>query len=70
MELFNFALRDEGYLFLGSSESVDNFPALFSAVDRKHRIYKCLPVGAQHRFWGNVIPRQAGVGICRPIYWL
>jgi two-component system CheB/CheR fusion protein len=50
IELFNFALRTGGYLLLGSAESAENFPALFSVVDRKHRIYKCLPVPARHRF--------------------
>jgi two-component system, chemotaxis family, CheB/CheR fusion protein len=50
IELFNFALRTGGYLLLGSAESAENFPALFSVVDRKRRIYKCLPLPARHRF--------------------
>ena len=42
LELFNFALRHEGFLFLGSSESAENIPRLFSPIDKKHRIYKSL----------------------------
>ena len=39
LEIFHFGLRADGYLFLGASESADNLPALFSPVDKKHRIY-------------------------------
>ncbi len=40
LEIFHFALKDDGYLFLGASESADSLPALFSPVDKRHRIYK------------------------------
>jgi two-component system CheB/CheR fusion protein len=36
---FHFALRPEGYLILGHSESLRHFPDLFSAVDNQHRFY-------------------------------
>lgn len=39
-EIFHFALQNEGFLLLGSSESAENASMLFSAVDTKHRIYK------------------------------
>lgn len=39
LEIFHFALRPDGYLLLGSAESADNLPTLFSAVDKKQRIY-------------------------------
>ncbi len=39
LDIFHFALRPEGTLFLGSSESVDEGSSLFAAVDRKRRIY-------------------------------
>ena len=32
-------LRPEGYLILGKSESLGNFPELFSPVDRQHKFY-------------------------------
>jgi two-component system CheB/CheR fusion protein len=40
LELFHFALRPDGYLFLGSAESADAADDLFSVVDKKHRVYR------------------------------
>ncbi|MCG5072711.1 CheR family methyltransferase [Paraburkholderia tagetis] len=40
LELFHFALRPDGYLFLGSAESADAADDLFAIVDKKHRIYR------------------------------
>jgi two-component system CheB/CheR fusion protein len=40
MTIFHYALRPDGYLLLGSSETVGNFGELFAAVDRKHKIYQ------------------------------
>ena len=37
---FNYALRPGGYLFLGSSETVDSAPGLFATHDREARIYQ------------------------------
>lgn len=37
--IFHFALRATGRLFLGASEGVEDNSTLFSAVDKKHRIY-------------------------------
>ena len=39
MATFHFALRPEGYLILGRSESLQQSPDLFSAVDKQHRFY-------------------------------
>ncbi len=33
-------MNPNGFLFLGASETADNASAMFSAVDKKHRIYK------------------------------
>lgn len=38
--LFHYALRDEGYLFLGPSESVAASPELYTTVDKSHHIYR------------------------------
>jgi two-component system, chemotaxis family, CheB/CheR fusion protein len=38
--LFHYALNPGGYLYLGTSESVGEFNELFSAVDRKLKIYR------------------------------
>jgi two-component system CheB/CheR fusion protein len=40
LETFHFALEPGGFLFLGTSESVDIADDLFSTVDKKHRIYR------------------------------
>jgi two-component system CheB/CheR fusion protein len=38
--LFHYALKPEGFLFLGTSETVGTFPDLFTAVDRKYKLYQ------------------------------
>ncbi|MDQ0571104.1 two-component system CheB/CheR fusion protein [Variovorax paradoxus] len=40
LEMFRIALRPGGYLFLGTSESIDAVGNLFTAVDKKNRIYR------------------------------
>jgi two-component system CheB/CheR fusion protein len=40
LEIFHFALRPGGLLFLGTSESTDVVSVLFTAVDKKNRIYR------------------------------
>ena len=37
--LLHYALRPDGYLVLGSSETVGSFTDLFTPVDRKHKVY-------------------------------
>jgi two-component system, chemotaxis family, CheB/CheR fusion protein len=36
---FHFALRPEGFLLLGHSESLQHFPDLFSRADKQHKFY-------------------------------
>jgi two-component system CheB/CheR fusion protein len=36
---FHFALRPEGYLILGHSESLQHFPDIFSRTDNQHKFY-------------------------------
>jgi len=40
LQMFHFALRPGGYLFLGSSESADACHELFSPVDKRNRIFR------------------------------
>jgi two-component system, chemotaxis family, CheB/CheR fusion protein len=40
MSIFHYALRPQGYLLLGSSETIGSFGDLFSPVDRRHKIYR------------------------------
>ncbi len=42
-EVFHFALRPSGYLFLGSSESAESVTSLFQTLDKKHRLYQYAP---------------------------
>ena len=37
--LFHYGLKSKGFLVLGPSESVNSFPELFAAVDKKEKIY-------------------------------
>ncbi len=37
--IFHFALRSGGLLFVGSSEATSNVQSLFSSLDAKHRVY-------------------------------
>jgi two-component system CheB/CheR fusion protein len=40
LSIFHFALRPDGFLLLGSAETVGDFANLFDAFDKKHRIYR------------------------------
>ena len=40
LEMFHFALKPGGYLFLGSSESAESVTDFFVQVDKKNRIYR------------------------------
>ncbi len=40
---FHYALKPNGYLILGSSETIFSHQDLFSLIDRKHKIYARLP---------------------------
>ncbi|HVU81383.1 MAG TPA: CheR family methyltransferase, partial [Rhodanobacteraceae bacterium] len=43
LDMFHFALRPGGYLFLGSSESTDGASTHYEVVDKHHRIYRARP---------------------------
>ncbi|MBY0502794.1 MAG: hypothetical protein K2X03_02725 [Bryobacteraceae bacterium] len=38
--LFHYALRSDGYLFLGPSENISSPPDLFRVIDKKYRIFQ------------------------------
>jgi two-component system CheB/CheR fusion protein len=48
MEVFHFALRQNGYLFLGASEMAETVPAMFAEINKKQRIYQCRPVPSKY----------------------
>ena len=41
--LFHYALRDDGYLFLGSSENLSAYGELFRTADKPHRLFQRKP---------------------------
>jgi two-component system CheB/CheR fusion protein len=45
LQHFNFALNDDGYLFLGKSEMLLTRPHLFAPVDHQRRVFQRVPVG-------------------------
>lgn len=49
LQMFHFALRAGGYLFLGTSESADACPELFTTVDKKNRIFRARGGPNTHR---------------------
>jgi two-component system CheB/CheR fusion protein len=55
-EIFHFALRPHGRLFLGSSESAEDVADLFAVVDKKNRIFLQRPIQRM------VLPVQTGAG--------
>lgn len=44
LEMFHFALRPGGYLFLGNSETVDTAARLFTPVNQAMRLYRANPI--------------------------
>ena len=53
LEMFHFALKPNGYLFLGSSESAETLAEFFVPVDKKNRLYRAKPTT---RFPRSAIP--------------
>jgi two-component system CheB/CheR fusion protein len=43
LEMFHFALKPGGYLFLGGSESAESVADFFVPIDKKNRIYRARP---------------------------
>jgi two-component system CheB/CheR fusion protein len=48
METFHFALKPGGFLFLGSSESVDGSGDLYATVSREHHIFQARQTSIRH----------------------
>ncbi|MEF2229699.1 MAG: chemotaxis protein CheB [Pseudodesulfovibrio sp.] len=61
--LFHYALRPGGFLFLGTSETVGDFSDLFTALDRKSKLYlrKDDTLGRQPRAMGHFLPPRMDI---------
>ena len=42
-DIFHYALNPDGFVFLGSSESLEHLPELFRVVNKTHRLYQARP---------------------------
>ncbi|MGE8322930.1 MAG: CheR family methyltransferase, partial [Pseudomonas sp.] len=56
LQMFHFALRPGGYLFLGSSESADVACELFAPVDKRNRIFRARDASNAGRRSGRLVP--------------
>ncbi|MFT5430447.1 MAG: two-component system CheB/CheR fusion protein, partial [Myxococcota bacterium] len=61
--LFHYALRPEGFLFLGTSEGVGEHLDLFNAVDRKAKVFRrgADPHGLQRLAMGRFLPPLSAI---------
>lgn len=62
-EIFHFALRPDGRLFLGPSESADGASPLFSSTDKQHRLYVRRPFARQ----ALPLPALPGRAVAPPV---
>ncbi|MQG94708.1 CheR family methyltransferase [Pseudomonas sp. MN1F] len=56
LQMFHYALRSGGYLFLGTSESADVAGELFVPVDKRNRIFRAREVSQAGRSSGRQLP--------------
>jgi len=70
LRIVHYALNPSGYLFLGTSETVGDAPELFSAANRKAKIYSKKDVapnpGEEASFRPPVVPPPPAVGRTAP----
>jgi two-component system CheB/CheR fusion protein len=67
LEVFHFALRQNGYLFLGASEMAETVPRMFAEIDKKHRIYQCRPTASKYSGAPLLsLPNEAQIKIAQP----
>ncbi len=53
---FHFSVKQNGYLFLGSSETVGELSGVFSLIDTKWKIYQCKQKSTQKRVADYFVP--------------
>lgn len=56
--IFQYALNPKGVLFLGSSEGVGEFEHLFSVIEQKSKLYRCIvnPDDPRRKLMEHVVP--------------
>lgn len=66
---FHYALKPDGYLFLGTSESISQYGDLFRTTDKKNRIFQAIDRGERRWQAGNLLqgnPVGKAQGSVRP----
>jgi two-component system CheB/CheR fusion protein len=58
--LFHYALKPQGVLWLGSSESIGNFADLFEVIDSKHKLYQKKPGATPVHVTVSLTPQRWG----------
>ena len=54
LEIFHFALRPGGYLFLGGSESAELVAEFFIPIDKKNRTFRARPISRATSYHGHL----------------
>jgi len=71
--IFHYALKPDGYLFLGTAENISQFDDLFAPIDKRNRIFRRRAEGPSIRLplvlsslrpgqFSNLIPRPPSIG--------
>jgi two-component system CheB/CheR fusion protein len=65
--LFQYALNPDGYLFLGSSETVGEFVDLFAVVDRKWKLFQRKGIASRYQDMPDFLTRPRSALSATPI---
>ena len=63
LPLFHYTLNEQGFLFLGSSETIGEFTDLFATVDRKNKLYQRKTAVNPYRMIPGLHPSFASVSM-------
>lgn len=66
-DIFHYALKPGGYLFLGNSESAESSQELFQTVDKMHHIYRTKPWNHEHPHIPS-LPLSIGASTYKDLY--
>ena len=59
--MLHYALKPNGFLFLGSSESIGGFEDMFEAVDKKHRVFLPKPTAIRRHIDAGTYRLNTGI---------
>jgi two-component system CheB/CheR fusion protein len=67
MPILHYALRPDGYLFMGMAEGATRFSTLFAPVSKAHRIFRKLP-GSDGNIAQLLLPRDGSTRAARTVF--